>query len=149
MKTKDFKAISESRGARVMRNAKAAETRRKACARRFRARLLAEVPGDGVARESLIEAAVSAHVEVTELSQRFYQCRANEDAMSRLSLARGQLARILRQLGLVTGPVEPVEEHAGAALEEWASNHRSRQQAPVASDCVPSVGHDDAPVVEE
>jgi len=148
MKTKDFEATPKARGARVMRNAKAAETRRKACAKRFRARLLAEVKGDGVARESLIEAAVSAHVEVTELSRRFYLCRANEDAMTRLSLARGQLARMLKQLGLTTASSEADDERAGTALEEWASNHRSRQQATVASDSVPSVGHDDASVVK-
>src|SRR6266581_8672741 len=85
----------------VVANAKATERRRRALADEFRASLLAEIGpvGYSVIRRALVENAVSAYVEVSELSARFQRGRATESALTRLGLARGQLTRALRLLG--------------------------------------------------
>ena len=87
--------------AMVLANTRATQARRRKLADDFRARLLAEIgPGKSIAREALIDTAVSAYVEIVEISARFIHCRASGEAMSRLSIARGQLQRTLRMLGV-------------------------------------------------
>ncbi len=87
--------------AMVMASFRAAQARRRKIADDFRARLMAEVgPGASIAREALIDTAVSAYVEISETSARFLHCRASGDSLARLSIARGQLTRTLRLLGV-------------------------------------------------
>jgi len=109
---------NEGRGARVMRNSKAAQDRRHACANAFRARLQDEVKDRGVVSEALIETCVSLHVQITELSRRFLGCRASGDEMVRLQIARGQFLRCLAALGLTNAAGEAEEPPAGTMTHE-------------------------------
>jgi hypothetical protein len=103
----------------VLANVRATQARRRQIATDFRARLTAEIgPGTSIAREALIDSAVSAYTEIVEVSDRFLRCRASADAMSRLSIARGQLARTLRALGVERGGSAPDDPMAALrALE--------------------------------
>jgi hypothetical protein len=88
---------------RVTANCRALRERRERLAAAFRERLERELgsDGDSVGRDALSELAVSAYVEVYEVSAQFRQGRASPAAMQRLSHARGQLTRALRQLGVI------------------------------------------------
>ena len=90
----------KARSERLVANAKQLVTRRQTLANEFRASLLAELPpSDSVVRQALVESAVSAYVEISEISAAFQRGKANESALTRLGLARGQLARLLKALG--------------------------------------------------
>jgi hypothetical protein len=115
MKTK---GLRRNESARVATRRKATFERRTRLANEFRKQLRAELPNASAAQSSLIDSAVICHVQIHELGARYLQGRAGVEDVRRLSLARGQLSRVLRQLGLVTGPAELVEEQAGSALEE-------------------------------
>jgi hypothetical protein len=131
----------------VMEQAARVEARRMALAEQFRARLDAEALGSGIAREALIDSAVSCYVEISELSTRFMRGRASEKDQQRLGLARGQLYRLLRALGLVAcapddgGPSAP--NGTGAeSLADWARSAKTAASAISSDPSAPS-----APVV--
>ena len=92
----------KSRLAAIVQNQRAAQARRRALAAEFRARLQTEAAGGGIGRDTLIESAVSAYVEQSELSAGFLRGNASTTAIARLHLVRGQLARFLRLLGLIS-----------------------------------------------
>lgn len=87
----------------VMAASRATAERRAALASDFRARLLAELGGGPLpaSRAALAECAVSAYTQMTELSARFTRANATPRAQQALAIARGQLQRALRALGLV------------------------------------------------
>ena len=85
METKELERTPKS--GRVMEQAAITEARRTTLAEQFRARLEAEAPGAGVARDALIKSAVSCYVETSELSTRFLRGRATDKDNQRLGLA--------------------------------------------------------------
>lgn len=120
-----------TRSTRVMANRARAQQERADMARDFRERLTREVVVDGSAAQSaLIDAAVSAYVEIAVVSARFLRCSATADQMRCLSLARGALTRALRLLGAVPRrQVGSDAPPAGASLEErqaWSKRYVER-----------------------
>src|SRR5437016_3976782 len=102
------------RSPRVMKNRALAQQERMALARDFRERLTRDVSIDGsAAQAALIDAAVSAYVEISVVSARFLRCSATGDQMQRLSLARGQLTRALRLLGMAPRPTADARREPG------------------------------------
>jgi len=76
--------------------------KRHATAEAFRVKLLAELgPGDSASRESLVQVAVSCYIEIAELSASFLTGHQRAKGRVQLGLARGQLQRALRSLGLI------------------------------------------------
>jgi hypothetical protein len=71
----------------------------------------------------LIDAAVTAYLQVKELGARFERARATNPETDRLNLARSALSRILRQLGL-TGPTEEPQNDTppGGGLDEYMAH---------------------------
>jgi hypothetical protein len=133
------KKLRQLAAARMAKRRKDTYARRQRIAEEFAAQLRQDLPNASAADLALVDAAVSAHVVVTESATKYLHGRLTDAELARLSLARGQLHRMLKALGLVGGPVEVDEEPAGAALEEWASNRRARQEASAIADSVPSV----------
>ncbi len=94
----------KGRSKSVMENQAVAAARRAEVAAAFRAQLLAELGGTPTTSQlALIDVATSAYAESQELSALFLRCKTTDDDMTRLGLARGQLARVLRALGLPNG----------------------------------------------
>jgi hypothetical protein len=77
--------------------------RRSRLAADFKAKLLAELgPGISTAsRDALTSAAISAFVQMTELTATFLGNRASPRDRRELGLARSELRRCLRSLGLI------------------------------------------------
>ncbi len=97
----------------MVENQRRAEARRRALAADFRARLLADLEARGIAlgigQDALVDAATSCYVEIQEVSQLFLRCKASGKQLTQLGLARGQLARTLRLLGLAHDPSSSVD----------------------------------------
>jgi hypothetical protein len=112
----------KERIAAVIRNTKAAEARRRAIANGFRARLEELLRERGVtpdvAQDALVSAAVSAYTEIQVISDVFIRARASTKSLTRLGLARGQLGRVLRQLGLAGNAVPDDSGLPGASNGE-------------------------------
>jgi len=97
--------------------------RRATLAAEFKAKLLAEL-GPGVSsasRDAMISAAVSAYVEVVEVSALFLSNRAKPSARGQLSIARGQLQRALRSLGVIDKNDDDTPEDVAAELKRIAT----------------------------
>ena len=131
-----------SRSARVMESRARAQRERAAMAADFRERLKKELAIDGSAsQQALIDAAVSAHVEIAVVAGRFLRCCATSDELERCSLARAQLSRVLRQLN--AAPKSESEASTGPSLESWLQDWRTRQKpqdGPIPRDSGPSGG---------
>jgi hypothetical protein len=116
-----------SRSKRVMASRALAMAERAAMARDFRERLTRELALDGsAAQEALLDAAVSARVEIAVIAGRFLRCCATSDEMDRLQRARGELNRTLRMLGVA--PRSGAEPDNAPKLETWVADWRSRQK---------------------
>jgi hypothetical protein len=76
---------------------------------------------ESVMRDLLIETACSAAVEVIEGSARFRRCRASQAERDRLSMARVQLTRTLRLLGVEAKPSDALAAAPGASLADWTA----------------------------
>ena len=114
---------SPDRIARITAAHARAQRERADMARDFRERLTHELAINGSASQAaLVDAAVSAHLEIAVISAKFLRCCATCAEMERLQAARGQLQRTLRALGLVGDSGEPhVDDSApppGASDEE-------------------------------
>ena len=74
------------------------------------------------AQREQIEMAVSAHVEVVEISALYLLGKAPDAKMSRLHLVRAQLMRLLAMLGLTDAvrdpPADPQDAPTGAVADE-------------------------------
>jgi hypothetical protein len=93
--------LTKRGSARAMESRARAVSEREAIAANFRAGLAKELQIDGSASQAaLIDAAVSAHLEISVVSLRFVRGRATADELSGARLARGQLVRALRALGV-------------------------------------------------
>lgn len=68
----------------------------------------------------MIATAVSAYLDVVEISSRFIRGVASDKALQRLGLARSELRRSLRALGVVSVDAEP-DESATVATDTTAS----------------------------
>jgi hypothetical protein len=111
-----------SRSARVMESRARAQAERAEMDADARARLERELKIDGsFSQARLIDTAVSCSVEISVISKRFVRCCATSEEMSRLQVARGQLARALKLLGLTEGrsgaDPDPMCELASVAAE--------------------------------
>lgn len=111
--------------ATVIGNRRESEARRERVAAEFRARLLRELAPEvaaSAAGSALVDAAVGAHVEISETNARFLRGRATPAALSRLNLVRSQLLRTLRALGLLAAisgdPSDPMESPS-EPLSSW------------------------------
>jgi hypothetical protein len=132
------KKLRQLAAARMAKRRKDTYARRQRIAEEFAAQLRKDLPNASAADLALVDAAVSAHVFVSESATKYLHGRLTDAELARLSLARGQLHRMLKALGLVGGPVEVDEEPAGAALEQWAAERRARQQSPATANAGPS-----------
>jgi hypothetical protein len=124
------KQLRRRQSAVAARRRAATLARRTRLADEFREQLRRDLPTPTAAQSALIESAVICRVQIAELSTRYLQGRLGNLESTRLSLARGQLSRLLKQLGLVGGSAEPEENEPGAALAEWARQRRERVQEP-------------------
>jgi hypothetical protein len=128
MKTKELRQDNTARVARLRRTTL---ERRQRLADEFRGQLRVELPNATAAQSALLDVAASAHLQVQELGARYLRGRASPSDTTKLSLARGQQARILRQLGLAGAPAEPQDVTApplGASAEEkreWSRKYVS------------------------
>lgn len=121
------------RSARVIAAKAIARQRRAAIDAEFRAALLAELGQDVSATTmALVNAAVSANTEIVEISRQFLACSVGEEAMTRLGAARGQLARILRALGLPRRVADKNGARGGSALERYLASRSQPEQAKAA-----------------
>jgi hypothetical protein len=113
----------QRRAAQLKANQRALIERRATLAETFRAKIIEELGSgnDSVVRIALIESAVSAYLEITEISASYRRGKANQSALTRLGLARGQLARTLRMLGL--GEPDTDEPTSAPTLESIASEY--------------------------
>lgn len=87
----------------VVLSRRATQARRARLAADFRAALLRELgPGElSASRMALVESACSAYTQMCELSSRFISTHATQAAVRHSAIARGQMQRALRALGLV------------------------------------------------
>lgn len=111
---------------------------RKQIAAEFRASLIAELKIDEPrgSQAALLVAATSAYVEVTELNERYLGGRITAKARTALALARGQLQRALRSLGVIDrGDDEPP---AVPSADELLAPYRTAKEADVEPDAVPA-----------
>lgn len=107
----------------VYRTFQAMTARRMKLAADFRARLIAEIKdkNPGASRGALIDLAVSSYVQASELSDRFLSGRATPSQVSQLSIARGQLQRALRSLGVIDRDDDDAPEDAARELRKIAA----------------------------
>lgn len=91
-----------------MRCWRASAERRTQIADEFRAELMAQLGPERTTAsdKALVETAVSAYAQVWDLSRRFLAGRAGAQAMQALQIARGQLDRAMRGLGLTHNGAE-------------------------------------------
>jgi hypothetical protein len=115
----------------VMRVKREAQERRQRIASDFKARLLLELgPGElPASRASLVEAAVSAHVQMVELSSQFLRINATPRAVQQLTICRGQLQRALRALGLVARADDPEPPPVGDLLAPYRAARKESDAA--------------------
>ena len=132
------KKLLQLAAARMTKRRKDTYARRQRIAEEFAAQLRKDLPNASAADLALVDAAVSAHVVVSESATKYLHGRLTDAELARLSLARGQLHRMLKALGLVGGPVDVEDEPAGAALAQWAADRRSRLDAAAAAAGGPS-----------
>jgi hypothetical protein len=94
----DLKAAAAARGVREKE-----WERRRRIRDNYRGGLEAEVkalPG-GPVRDSLLDSAAGAFLEITLVSERLVRGRASQKSLQRAALARSELRRLLRALGLI------------------------------------------------
>jgi hypothetical protein len=109
----------------------ATRDRRQRLSAEFRRELLAELAekkldATSASASAMIDLAVSARVQVSELSRQFADNRATPKAQTQLGLARGQLQRALRALKLVDRDED--DEPRGPNLAEWIEQ-RAREKS--------------------
>ena len=109
---------------RVMHNWRATQARRAQLANDFRAQLTRELgdPEPSASRAALIAVAVSAYVQISELSARFSDGRLSVRGQTALSLARGQLQRALTALGLTRDAGDSDGQPGGAELAAYIAS---------------------------
>ena len=107
----------------------------------FRTSLLAQIRSSrgaaeslDAATEALLDSAVSAHIEIARTSKQFIEGRASAKAMHRLGLARSELRRALRALGLIADSGEPdAAPPSGPTLADIQKEYDARERSEVAS----------------
>lgn len=103
----------------------------------FRAGLEAEVVAlpAGPARSTLLDSAAACHLEIAITSERQVQGRASQKALQRAALARSELRRVLRALGLIAdsgeatgtnGDAAPPANATDAERLEWSRRYVER-----------------------
>jgi hypothetical protein len=100
-----------------------AREEREARAASYRQALEGELVGIGgnpalPSMQALLDSATSAHLEISRTTKRFVHGAASAKAMHRLGLARSELRRALRALGLIADSGEAAPVPAGPSLEE-------------------------------
>lgn len=119
---------SPERRARITENRRKTVADRKALLASYRERLMAGLTIDGsVSQQWLIDAASSAALDVEQLTKLFVGGRATANDRERLLLARGQLQRLLRDLG-ITPAEDPVAD--ATSLERLAGESNPSPEAP-------------------
>ena len=106
----------------VKQSAREARIRREAAAAEFGEQLRSDlklVAQPTATQSALLAAAVSAYVEVSELSAAFLRGNASSKQLTALGLARGQLVRTLRLLGLTGDSGEPEERDLSGGIADW------------------------------
>lgn len=98
----------------VVESFRATETRRHALAATYREEFLTDLAAARGANRtaaelSFVEIAVSARLQVAELTARFSRGRATDRDQVALADARAQLARTIRALGLAATATEPAD----------------------------------------
>jgi hypothetical protein len=93
--------------------------RRTRLATDFRAQLLLQVAPavTSASTQALVDACVSAYVEMTELSASFLNGRASPKDRERLGLTRGQLQRCLRSLRLIDAAEDETPDNVANDLK--------------------------------
>jgi hypothetical protein len=142
----DLPKTPEIRINRVQEYTRQRAVRRRAMAKRFRkqvTRALAAIGGTSApdfARAAMIDVAVSAFVEHSELTVRFLSGRALNREMLRLHSVRSQLTRALVALGLagsvqetVPGAIAPPKGASAEEKREWAKKYVSDALASTAA----------------
>ena len=120
--------LRSSRSREISAARAVARQRRAAIAAEFRVALLAELgPNVSATATALVNAAVSANTEITELSTRFLACNVDDASMERLGAARGQLARILRALGLPRPTADSRRDGGSSALADYLARRAQAQ----------------------
>lgn len=122
--------------ARSWRQRVAAREERQRHAKEYRSALEAELiaaGGDPLAAStwSLLDSAVSAHIEIRKTTERFVRGTAHSKAMLRLQFARSELRRALRALGLIRdsgdadadNPNEPPPNATDEERRAWSQNY--------------------------
>ena len=93
----------------------------------FRAKLVAELGevNPTASRGALVELAISAYTQATELSAAFLAGRASPGQVAQMSIARGQLQRALRSLGVIDRDAD-----AATPAEKLAAFQRELEEMP-------------------
>lgn len=81
--------------------------------------------------EAMIESAVSAFVQVSEISRQYLENRCPTDARKQLGLARSELRRCLHALGLIGRDADD-EVPLTPSADELLAPFRERKEAVVA-----------------
>lgn len=126
------KKLLQLAAARMTKRRKDTYARRQRIAEEFAAQLRKDLPNASAADLALVDAAVSAHVVVSESATKYLHGRLTDAELARLSLARGQLHRMLKALGLVGGPTD-AEDAAnttppGGGLAEYLARQKTPER---------------------